>query len=275
MFKAVVLFILTLTTVPANSTDGDDSLILLIPALIASTANCDSSDLSTCKNANACEKASGHWVNSICQSRPLALTQISKLPGDWYFDQHSENGSISVDEFRFYRNTINSDDISVYTILGDEFLGNFSFSRDHPVGAAYGEESKIFVVLSQWAFPDTEFGSVYVFKSATANTSGFDCHYFSDAMGNIRDYYIGFGGSIPCDSLTKRKRSSAKQASSVRTEQLSKNSVDRISLMTRRDRENKAKSNSSNAHSAKTKIDHKLKETISSLSGALLSNSVN
>ncbi len=132
------------------------------------------------------------------------LGEIQKLAGDWYFDVHAD--PVRTDEFRFYKNTIAKEDAVTYSIEGDQFLDDFRFIYVDEVGAGYDSQQKVYAVISLWGPPKYDLGSAYVFKSADKNTPGFDCHYFTDGQGNIQNYYIGFGGSVACDPLTKRKR---------------------------------------------------------------------
>ena len=135
---------------------------------------------------------------------PGPLGEMQKLSGDWYFDKHWE--LTSIDEFRFYKNTAMKEDAVTYTIDGTQFLSNFSFVYVDAVAGAYDSQQKVYAVVSLWGPPTYDNGSAYVFRSTDKDTPGFDCHYFTDGQGNINNYYIGFGGTLPCDPITKTRR---------------------------------------------------------------------
>ena len=186
-----IILVATCFISPSFANDDDDDLLLFLPAILA-----------------------GNSGNSGNSGDPVSLTQIQKLPGDWYFDKKdSFDGTISTDEFRFYRNTIAQIDNTSSGIDGDQFLGDFDFVYEDNVAVVYDSAASFFVLLSLWGPPTYDSGSAYVFKSASSNTSSFDCHYFTNGQGEIRSYYLGFGGTIACNSLTKRQKSAAEDSS--------------------------------------------------------------
>ncbi len=147
-------------------------------------------------------------VPVLAASTPDPYQAILKLSGDWYFTVHFSTPD--VDEFRFYKNTINLNDPVYCFIDGDQYLNNFSVFYEDKVMGEYVKKSKFYTVVSLWGPPDYDLGSAYVFKSADKDTPAFDCHYFIDGQGHVQNYYIGFGGTVPCEPLTKKRRNGSK-----------------------------------------------------------------
>jgi len=141
---------------------------------------------------------------------PGPLKEIWKLNGDWYFTVHYRDYPPDQYEFRFYRNRIDQLDSTIYVIEGDQFLSDFGLVYVDDVLGTYESKEKFYTVVSLWGPPSYDLGTAYVFKSIDKDTPGFDCEYFTDGEGHIQKYYKGFGGTIDCDPLTKRRRVTAK-----------------------------------------------------------------
>ncbi|MGH1540304.1 MAG: hypothetical protein ACRBHB_07770 [Arenicella sp.] len=168
---ALTVFSTSVLPFSGHAQSADDELLLAVPAIIAGAGE-----------------------------RTLPLPEIKKLSGSWIFSFSSFN-----DEFRFLRSTaavsLNNSDIA--TIWGDSYLLNFELIYS-TLTAAYSSRIKRYTALELWGLPHGNDASFYIFSSTNKNSPG-DCHYFGDIHGNINDYYIGFGGTIPCDRITKRK----------------------------------------------------------------------
>ena len=141
---------------------------------------------------------------------PGPLREIWKLNGDWYFTVHYRDYPSDQNEFRFYRNTIDQLDSTIYIIEGDQFFSDFRWVSVDDVLGAYESKEKFYTIVSLWGPPSYDLGTAYVFKSIDKDTPGFDCRYFTDGDGHIQKYYKGFGGTVDCDPLTKRRRATAK-----------------------------------------------------------------
>jgi hypothetical protein len=174
--QLLMLLVLSLQISKVSATDEDD-LLLLIPSIVANN----------------------HEVGTPPAD---SLAKIKLLAGSWYFNQDLFSG-----EFRFYASTaeVDATDNDIATIEGTSFLGDFDFEYA-PLLALYIESEKSYLAVEFWGPPTNDSASYYFFSSASKNTST-DCHYYGDTSGNIRSYYIGFGGSIPCDTFTKIKAS--------------------------------------------------------------------
>ncbi len=173
----------------SQADDSDDLLLSIVPVIAAAA-----------KPASA--------------PAPLSPTQLlQKLSGDWYFDVRF-TGSVDTNEFRFYGNTISQLNQSTYVMDGDQFLGDFGFVYVDAVSGGYDIPDKIYIVVSLWGPPEYDSGSAYVFKTTDKNTANLDCHYFTDGQGNVDSYYADAGGTLPCEMLTKRRRTSAKRKQS-------------------------------------------------------------
>ncbi len=172
---ASTIFITILATLSGQAQSTDDDLLLTVPAIVAGGVE-----------------------------KPSPLTEIRKLAGSWLFNFDS-----FASEFRFSGSTatVSPGDPNIATIRGNSYLGGFGFIYS-PLSAAYSSRIRQYVAVELWGPPEFDSASYFLFLSANRNSAG-DCHYFGDTQGNIRSYYIGFGGTIPCDRLTKSKVSNA------------------------------------------------------------------
>lgn len=198
LISLLLAFSVSVSAAPANSAD-DDFLLLTIPAIIAASQN------------------RGDPVPPVAIS---PLDKIKQLAGDWIF---SYPGPGFDEEFRFYVATAKIDPTdSGYATIGG--AADCPGSCVENLYGAYNARDNIYAVLHQWGPPTTALpegsGSVFFFRETSRNTPDFDCHFYTDFDGNIDDYYAGYGGSLPCEQLTKSKVSS--QAQSARAAQASR-----------------------------------------------------
>ncbi|MEM7194146.1 MAG: hypothetical protein AAF402_04290 [Pseudomonadota bacterium] len=139
-------------------------------------------------------------IAGTAQDPVFAQEKITELAGSWRFIFDTFDN-----EFRFYRNSaqqIIPNDPGGYSIDGEVFVLDFSFVIDTPLIGIYSAPDRLYLVTEIWGPPDFDGASYYFFDEASRNSAG-DCHFYGDTRGNIADFYVGFGGSIPCDPLTK------------------------------------------------------------------------
>lgn len=162
---------------------------------------------------------------------PTGLDKVKELAGVFKFFWEAAGTDIEFTEyFRFKRSSASAtSDPTIFTIEGDSALSE-AFSLEWCDGeflGSYSTEEKLYLIVCDWGFPDTDLGSVYAFDSIS-NSFAF-VHFFYTP--SIADIAVDSGSSGIATRLANGKLSNDKQA----TQPDSKiNSQEHINLIEKR-----------------------------------------
>ena len=160
----------------SQENDSDD-LLLMIPAIAASLTPPD-----------------------------IGLVKVKELGGTFKFTRQSTISDDSFTEFfRFVKSSASAtQDSNVFTIQGQSALSD-SFSQewcDGKLVGSYSKQEKLYLIVCDWGFPETDIGSVYAFENVK-NSFPYEHFYYTPSDGQL----IASGSAGTATKLSSAKQS--------------------------------------------------------------------
>ena len=167
-FKAIVssIIICLFCSIAVSQEEDSDDLLLMIPAIISSVTP----------------------STPPPPPPPTGLDKVKELAGVFKFFWEAAGTDIEFTEyFRFNRSSASAtSDPTIFTIEGDSALSE-AFSLEWCDGeflGSYSTEEKLYLIVCDWGFPDTDLGSVYAFDSIS-NSFAFEHFFYTPSIADI------------------------------------------------------------------------------------------